>query len=87
MYDDPTLVAALSKFRRPFKPSRSPVDKPDAVICVATFRRPDMLRRALYSLAKQRAQAPFAVVVVDNDPTGMKGVAVANTFFMAGLIS
>lgn len=87
MYDDPTLVAALSKFRRPFKPSRSAVDKPEAVICVATFQRPDMLRRALYSLAKQRTQAPFAIVVVDNDPTGMDGVAIANTFFSAGLLS
>jgi succinoglycan biosynthesis protein ExoM len=49
-------------------------------ICVATFRRPEMLRRALASLAAQRfarcERPAVRAVVVDNDPIGRAGAAV-----------
>lgn len=45
-------------------------------MAIATFRRPDMLRRLLESLAQQSICTPFDVVVVDNDPEGSaEGVA------------
>lgn len=58
----------------------------DAVVCVATCRRPDMLRLTLQSLVDQSGPTRFAVVVVDNDPVGMAGVPIANAFFDAGLL-
>ncbi len=56
----------------------------DAVVCVPTCRRPDMLRQTLQSLVDQSGPIRFAVVVVDNDPSGMAGVPIANAFFSAG---
>lgn len=60
--------------------------EPEAVICVTTFRRPDMLRQTLQSLADQTCRSPFAVVVVDNDPVGAAASPIANAFFAAGLL-
>lgn len=77
-------AATVSKWRGPDGLSQS---GPHAVICVPTFRRPDMLRRTLQSLADQITQIPFALVVVDNDPVGMSGVPVAEAFFANGLLS
>lgn len=49
--------------------------------CVATFRRPALLRRTLESLAAQRFERcerpALRAVVVDNDPDGRGGAAVA----------
>jgi len=38
-------------------------------VLIPTYLRPDMLRRSVDSvLAQQRVEAPFEIVVVDNDP-------------------
>jgi GT2 family glycosyltransferase len=60
---------------------------PQAIVCVPTFRRPEMLRRTLQSLVDQTSPEPFAVVVVDNDPVGKAGAAVANAFLAGGLLA
>lgn len=44
-----------------------------AVVVVPTFRRPEMLRATLASLAAQQTDVPFAVLVVENDATGLAG--------------
>jgi GT2 family glycosyltransferase len=66
--------------------SRASQSAPEAVVCVATCRRPDMLRLTLQSLVGQIGPTRFAVVVVDNDPVGMAGVPIVNAFFDAGLL-
>jgi glycosyltransferase involved in cell wall biosynthesis len=60
---------------------------PQAVVCVPTFQRPDMLRRTLESLAGQRGGASFAVIVVDNDSRKSAGVPVAASFLREGRLS
>lgn len=57
---------------------------PEAVICVPTFKRPEMLRQTLRSLANQTCKIDFAVIVVDNDPVGREGSPIANEFFSNG---
>ena len=59
---------------------------PEAVVCLPTCRRPDLLRRTLQSLVDQTCPTRFAVIVVDNDAIGMAGAAIANAFFSAGLL-
>jgi glycosyltransferase involved in cell wall biosynthesis len=59
---------------------------PEAIVCVPTFRRPDMLRLTLQSLVDQIGPTRFAVVVVDNDAIGVAGAAIAGAFFSAGLL-
>jgi GT2 family glycosyltransferase len=54
---------------------------PRAVIVVPTFRRPDMLRATLKSLAQQQVDFPFAVVVVENDAGGLGGQDAAFDMF------
>ncbi len=66
--------------------SRAWRSAPEAVVCVATCRRPDMLRRTLQSLVGQTGATRFTVVVVDNDPVGMAGVPIADAFFSGGLL-
>lgn len=46
---------------------------PKAVVVVPTFRRPQMLRATLQSLAAQKVDFPFAVLVVENDSQGLAG--------------
>jgi glycosyltransferase involved in cell wall biosynthesis len=60
---------------------------PQAVVCVPTFRRPDMLRRTLQSLAEQRGAIAFALVVVDNDCANGEGLPVAASFLRDGRLS
>jgi GT2 family glycosyltransferase len=59
---------------------------PEAVVCVPTFRRPEMLECTLRSLAAQKTGVPFAVVVVDNDEAARAGLAVAERLLNAGVI-
>jgi GT2 family glycosyltransferase len=47
--------------------------EPRAVVVVPTFRRPEMLRATLQSLARQQVDFPFAVLVVENDAIGLAG--------------
>jgi GT2 family glycosyltransferase len=46
---------------------------PKAVVVVPTFRRPEMLRATLNGLARQEADFPFAILVVENDAEGLAG--------------
>jgi GT2 family glycosyltransferase len=54
------------------------------VVCVPCFRRPQHLRRTLESLADQRTDRRFAVVMVENDASGCGSVPVATEFLRAG---
>jgi GT2 family glycosyltransferase len=49
----------------------------EAVVCVPTFRRPEMLATTLASLEAQRTDVVFAVVVVDNDARAPVGAQLA----------
>jgi GT2 family glycosyltransferase len=54
---------------------------PKAVIVVPTFRRPEMLRATLKSIAAQKTDNTFAVLVVENDATGLAGQDAAFEMF------
>lgn len=56
-----------------------------SVICVPTFRRPDLLERTLRSLAAQQGGAGTAIIVVENEGTERAGAARASALFAAGL--
>lgn len=53
------------------------------VICIPSFRRPQHLRLTLESLANQRTDRRFAVVIVENDALGCESVPVAAEFLQA----
>jgi glycosyltransferase involved in cell wall biosynthesis len=57
------------------------------VVCIPAFRRPQHLRATLESLAKQRTDRPFAVVLVDNDAMASESVPVAREFLAAGKLA
>jgi GT2 family glycosyltransferase len=57
------------------------------VVCVPSFRRPQHLRLTLESLANQRTQRRFAVVVVENDASRSESVPVAAEFLASGTLS
>ena len=54
------------------------------VVCIPCFRRPNYLRRTLESLANQRTDRRFAVVMVENDASRSESVPVASSFLAAG---
>jgi GT2 family glycosyltransferase len=54
------------------------------VVCIPSFRRPRHLRLTLESLANQRTDRRFAVVIVENDASRCEGVSVATEFLRAG---
>jgi GT2 family glycosyltransferase len=54
------------------------------VVCIPSFRRPQHLRLTLESLAGQRTDRRFAVVIVENDATARQSVPVAAEFLHAG---
>jgi GT2 family glycosyltransferase len=54
------------------------------VVCIPSFRRPRHLRLTLQSLADQRTDRRFAVVIVENDAVGRGSVPVAGEFLQAG---
>ncbi|MBY6241005.1 glycosyltransferase family 2 protein [Methylosinus sp. Sm6] len=59
----------------------------EAVVCIPTFRRPDMLAATLRSLEAQTTKIVFRVVVVDNDARERRGVDVASAVFARGRIA
>jgi GT2 family glycosyltransferase len=59
------------------------MSEPVAVVVVPTFRRAEMLRATLTSLAAQETDVSFAVVVVENDAAGLAGQDVAFEMFAA----
>lgn len=54
---------------------------PKAVVVVPTFRRPEMLRATLKSLAEQQTSVSFVVLVVENDAEGLAGQDAAFDMF------
>lgn len=54
------------------------------VVCIPCYRRPQYLRRTLESLARQRTDRRFAVVMVENDASRSESVPVASEFLAAG---
>ncbi len=88
MHEDAASVERSSDVAGPGAgaPRHAHRSEPEAVVCVATCRRPDMLRRTLQSLVDQTGAIRFAVVVVDNDPSGMAGAPIADAFFSDGLL-
>jgi GT2 family glycosyltransferase len=54
------------------------------VVCIPCFRRPQHLRLTLESLAAQRTERRFAVVIVENDAIARQSVPVAAEFLDAG---
>lgn len=54
------------------------------VVCIPCFRRPQHLRQTLESLASQRTDRRFAVVIVENDVSMCGSVPVAAEFLRAG---
>jgi glycosyltransferase involved in cell wall biosynthesis len=63
------------------------LDAVTVVVTVPTFRRPVHLLKTLASLAAQRTDRRFAVVLVDNDSDGREGVAAAKPLFDNGQIN
>jgi GT2 family glycosyltransferase len=57
------------------------------VVCIPSFRRPHHLRLTLESLARQRTDRRFAVVIVDNDAKGRESVAVAAEYLASGKLA
>ncbi|MCO5090458.1 glycosyltransferase [Bosea sp. (in: a-proteobacteria)] len=56
-----------------------------SVVCVPTFRRPDMLEATLRSLSRQRGGHDFAVIVVENEGIERAGALRASALLAAGL--
>src|ERR1700712_1754375 len=56
----------------------------EIVVCIPSFRRPQHLRLTLESLANQRTDRRFAVVVVENDALNCASVPVAAEFLASG---
>ena len=56
-----------------------------SVVCVPTFKRPDMLEATLRSLANQKGRHDFAVIVVENEGVERAGAARASALHAAGL--
>src|SRR5882757_3371204 len=54
------------------------------VVCIPSFRRPQHLRLTLESLAHQRTDRRFAVVIVENDASRCESVPVATEFLRTG---
>jgi len=57
------------------------------VICIPCFRRPQHLRLTLESLANQRTNRRFAVVIVENDASLCESVPVAAEFLASGRLA
>ena len=57
----------------------------ESVVCVPTFRRPDLLEATLRSLAAQRGGHDFAIVVVENEGEQRAGAIRAASLLQAGL--
>jgi GT2 family glycosyltransferase len=53
------------------------LSRPDAVVCVPTYKRPALLTRTLASLLAQDFSGRAAIVVVDNDGAGREGSTTA----------
>lgn len=59
----------------------------EIVVCIPSFRRPKHLRLTLESVAGQRTDRRFAVVVVENDASRCESVPVAAEFLRQGRLT
>jgi GT2 family glycosyltransferase len=57
----------------------------ESVVCIPTFKRPDMLEATLRSLAAQTGGHDFAVIVVENEGVERAGATRASALLAAGL--
>jgi GT2 family glycosyltransferase len=57
------------------------------VVCIPSFRRPQHLQLTLESLAAQRTERRFAVVIAENDALGCESARVAAAFLRGGDLS
>jgi GT2 family glycosyltransferase len=57
------------------------------VVCIPSFRRPQHLRLTLESLASQRTERRFAVVIVENDALKSESAPVAAEFLASGRLA
>lgn len=57
----------------------------ESVVCVPTFKRPDLLEATLRSLAGQQGGHDFAIIVVENEGLERAGAARAAALHAAGL--
>ena len=71
----PRAIVAMS-------PSLDPTIR--IVVCIPCFRRPEHLRQTLQSLADQRTDRRFAIVMVENDASACGSVPVASEFLRSG---
>jgi GT2 family glycosyltransferase len=80
-------MSQISKPSRELAATSGPLDSSiGIVVCIPSFRRPQHLRLTLDSLAQQRTDLRFAVVVVENDAVRRESVPVAIEFFWTGNI-
>jgi GT2 family glycosyltransferase len=79
--DDPARAAGVEVVARQ---ARADGLRPDAIVCIPTFRRPEMLAACLASLARQQTARPFIVIVVDNDGRDRAGAAMAAAMMAQG---
>ncbi|NEU96240.1 glycosyltransferase family 2 protein [Bradyrhizobium sp. UFLA 03-164] len=56
----------------------------ETVICIPSFRRPKHLRLTMESIAAQRTERSFAIVVVENDAAHCESAPVAAEFLNSG---
>ena len=76
---------AMPYASRAIAATSNPLDtKIGIVVCIPSFRRPQHLRQTLESLADQRTDRRFAVVIVENDASTCGSVPVAAEFLQAG---
>jgi GT2 family glycosyltransferase len=77
----------MSNISRELVATSGPLDRSiGIVVCIPSFRRPHHLRLTLQSLADQRTDRRFAVVIVENDAAKREAVPVAIEFLWAGKI-
>ncbi|WP_082359198.1 glycosyltransferase [Bosea sp. AAP35] len=57
----------------------------ESVVCVPTFRRPDLLEATLRSLSAQQGGHDFAIIVVENEGDDREGAIRAAALLAAGL--
>jgi GT2 family glycosyltransferase len=77
----------MSNISRELVATSGPLDRSiGIVVCIPSFRRPHHLRLTLQSLANQRTDRRFAVVIVENDAARREAVPVAIEFLWAGKI-
>jgi GT2 family glycosyltransferase len=77
----------MSNISRELVATSGPLDRSiGIVVCIPSFRRPQHLRLTLQSLADQRTDRRFAVVIVENDAAKREAVPVAIEFLWAGKI-